>query len=129
MNRTTSFGYDGNGNLLSITRPAVSGGTPVTGFTYTGQGLPAAKTDPDGMVTHFGYNGTGDLISATLNYGGLNLTTQLGYDAAGNPASITDPARQYHQFHFQQSAADRAGHGARHPIATLLTSDTTRTAT
>ena len=91
LNRTTSFGYDGNGNLLSITQPAVSGGTPVTVFTYTGQGLPATKTDPDGMVTQFGYNGTGDLISATLNYGGLNLITQFGYDAAGNPASITNP--------------------------------------
>ena len=100
LSRTTSFGYDGNGNLQTITQPTVSAGTPVTSFTYTAQGLPETKTDPDGMVTHFGYNGTGDLISATLNYGGLNLTTQFGYDTAGNLASITDPRTNTTNFIF-----------------------------
>ena len=100
LSRTTSFAYDGNGNLQTITQPTVSAGTPVTSFTYTAQGLPETKTAPDGMVTHFGYNGTGDLISATLNYGGLNLTTQFGYDTAGNLASVTDPRTNTTNFIF-----------------------------
>ena len=63
-NRTTSFSYDSNGNLLS---KSITAGASTRSFSYTyntsGQGLTAA--DLLGNVTSYAYDSKGDLTSVT----------------------------------------------------------------
>ena len=91
LSRTTTFNYDGNGNLQSIVRPSVGGETPTTAFTHTAQGLVQTITDAEGMVTRLEYNAAGEIVSMIADYGNLNLTTTLVRDAGGNITELTDP--------------------------------------
>ena len=95
----TSYAYDGNGNQISITQPAVtkpgvaSAASPVSTFTYGAHGLVATATDQEGQVTAYGYAPTTfDKISVKRDSGRLNLTTSYGYDSVGNVISTTDPS-------------------------------------
>jgi len=81
---TTSYAYNGSGQLSAITEPA---GRALT-LAYTGSVL-TSVTDPIGRVVHFGYNdGAGNLTDVTdVNGGGTHYT----YDASHRLLTITDP--------------------------------------
>jgi YD repeat-containing protein len=51
--KTTSYGYDGNGNLTTITHP---GGVTTTFARDPSTGLVTGVTDPRGKTTGFGYD-------------------------------------------------------------------------
>jgi YD repeat-containing protein len=68
-NRTTTFTYDTNGNLLTKT-------------------VTAAEASRTWVYT---YNASGQVLTATLRRTDLSDTTKYSYDANGDLATITDP--------------------------------------
>jgi len=109
-NRTFSFAYDGNGNLLTKTittsgsaAPGVRGGaitktlTPQGTWRYTnkspGQGRAAASSGTS--IWTYTYNNTGQVTSATDPDGNV---TSYGYDAKGDLTSITNALGQVTHF-------------------------------
>jgi RHS repeat-associated protein len=107
----TGYGYDPGHLLSTITSPSGA----QTHNSYDSAGRVASQTDPDGRVTSFSYGGTapsltttmtapggavtidtynrGQLISSTAAAGtSAAATWNYAYDAASNPASVTDPA-------------------------------------
>jgi len=90
----TTFSYDGDGNLQTITQPQVGGQSPTTTFTYNSRGQVLTTTDPEGTITSFSYAPTtADLLSTTADSGGggLGLVTSMTYNAAGDRITQTDP--------------------------------------
>ncbi|MBF6611715.1 MAG: SBBP repeat-containing protein [Chloroflexi bacterium] len=109
----TTYTYDGNGNLTSMSRPWQEGsGTMQTQYgydqspsrlgdlrtitdprnhtwqlSYDAYGYPDAKSDPLGNTTNADYDQVGRLLSST---DGRNKTTQYLNDAYGAPLIITD---------------------------------------
>lgn len=102
--QTTTYGYDSNGNLTSVTDPLDSktanaydalnrlvqttdpnGG--VTKMTYNKDDLPTSVTDPRGLKTTYAYDGMGNPTSIKSPDSG---TTKKTYDAAGNVTTSTD---------------------------------------
>lgn len=110
----TRYHYDGAGNLLEIWHDLPIG-TPLDGgasvqaaavetFTYNQHGQMLTHTHPpkllEGRIPHarvdrFEYGTTGNeagrLTRITLDDGGLNLTTELAYDAIGNIIRVVQP--------------------------------------
>lgn len=96
----TDFGYDGQGNLLSITR---KGTTPnpdiVTTFTYESQfNQVKTNTDPRGNVTTYTYDyevggGTnGNLVNIAFpSVDAATIETNFTYNASGQLETTTDP--------------------------------------
>jgi RHS repeat-associated protein len=101
---TTTFGYDANGNLTSVSAPLSrntsnlydelnrlkqitdpEGG--VTLFGYNGNDNLTSVTDPRGKVTSYVYNGFGDLKQQTSPDTGV---TNNAYDSGGNLQTSTD---------------------------------------
>jgi RHS repeat-associated protein len=93
ISATTSYAYDGDGNLVQMTDPA--GNT--TSYTYDALGDLTSETDPQlsGQsapgVWNYTYDAAGELLSATDP---MHDTTQATYDYFGNQATVTD-ARGY----------------------------------
>lgn len=101
---TTTYGYDNNGNLTSVSAPLGRNSSnlydelnrlrqitdPASGVTviaYDEHDNVAAVTDPKGQTTGYTYNGFGDLlVQASPDTG----TTTNTYDSAGNVATSTD---------------------------------------
>jgi RHS repeat-associated protein len=114
LSRQTTFSYDGNGNLTSVTRLAGTANAVTTTMTYepTFHQL-ASITDPLNHTTTFSYDSKGALSAVTdpltnqttftSNNAGqpvtvtnaLNETTTLGY-AAGDVVSLTTPLGHVH---------------------------------
>ncbi len=96
---TSASYYDRRGNLTGAT--ADTGGLKLTSrFTHDDLGRVLTATDPAGAVTLNVYETGGNraLLRTISGYGPgcastghLCLTTSLGYDAAGNVTSVTDP--------------------------------------
>lgn len=94
----TTNTYDTQGNLVSVTQPAVArpGGAtkaPVTTMAYT-YGLPKQVVDAEGRVTDYSYDATTLFLLSKAEDAGtgrLNLITRYTYDAVGNQTSVTDP--------------------------------------
>ncbi|MEU1107220.1 DUF6531 domain-containing protein [Streptomyces tibetensis] len=114
LGRATTTAYDANGNVTQVTDPLGK----VTKYTYTAADLLATVTDPLGKVTAYGYDAAGNrtsittplgnkttyayddddrevrMVSARGNVSGATpakYTWTTGYDAAGQPVSLTDP--------------------------------------
>lgn len=99
--RTTSFTYDGSGNVLSRTvRDAASGATRTVTFTYDARGRVLSedgpRTDVADVTTYAYYpdddadvGRRGNLATVTNALGHVAKVTS--YDALGQPLTIVDP--------------------------------------
>ncbi|WP_211770932.1 golvesin C-terminal-like domain-containing protein [Kutzneria sp. CA-103260] len=91
--RTSTFGYDQSGNLISVTDPNgnVSGTPPghfTTKYTYDSTGQPLTSTDANGHSTRFGNFDPNGFPQTTTD--ALGAVTTTNYDVVGNVVSITD---------------------------------------
>jgi RHS repeat-associated protein len=82
---TTTYGYDANDRLTSVTDPL--GG--VSQFEYNTLGLVSARVDGLGRRTTYDYDPAGRLTQTTFPDGTVEMR---GYDAAGNQVQLTDQA-------------------------------------
>lgn len=88
---TTSFTYDGTGQILTVTEGADSATAKVTQNTYDGAGrLIQQIVDPSGLklTTRYAYDPAGNLVSETNAAGGV---THHVYDAAGREIGSVGP--------------------------------------
>ena len=108
QSQTTSFGYDGNGNRITVTDTAskvttsafdalnrlISVTDPLDGVTrygYDNQDNLVSVTAPNGVVTTYRYDGFGNRIEQTSADTGVTTYT---YDAAGNVHTQKDAKEQ-----------------------------------
>src|SRR3569833_2177190 len=101
---TTTYGYDGNGNLTSIAAPLsrntsqaydaldrlqqiTDPANGITRFAYDANDNLISVTDPRRLITSYTYNGFGDLLSQTSPDTGNTTNT---YDSGGNLVTSTD---------------------------------------
>lgn len=100
LRQRTSYGYDGYNRLTSVTNPL----SQVTTYSYEGTNggntSPDAHTttsvrfatDPAGVKTANLYDANLRKTSTTEGYGTpLAANSMFGYDAVGNPTTVTDP--------------------------------------
>jgi RHS repeat-associated protein len=94
---TFTYAYDpSTGNKLSLTKPTISGMTPVQQWTYNTRGQIVTFTEETGIVTQYNYDTISEkVLSQIVDYntgsGHFNLTTSYGYNAWGDATSVTDP--------------------------------------
>ena len=91
---TTTYTYDPNGNVLTVTVPISSGHTATTTYTYNSFGDVLTVTDPLGFVTTNTYDSNGNLLSVTTpapGNGASASVTQFAYNSLGELTNITDP--------------------------------------
>jgi RHS repeat-associated protein len=81
---TTSNGYDGFGQLSTVTYP---NGLGSESFASSALGDVTNHTNPRGFVTAFQYNARRQLTNTVAP---TNLTAKVSFDAVGNAVSITD---------------------------------------
>ena len=77
----TSFGYDGNGNLLTVTDANHNS----TAYGYNNMDRPTNRTDPLGRTESFQYDLGGNLVQFTDRRGKV---AQYGYDALNRITSV-----------------------------------------
>jgi RHS repeat-associated protein len=91
---TTTYTYDSDGQVLSVSTP-LDGSTPVTtSYTYNSFGEPLTVTDPLGNVTTNTYDASGNLLTITSPVPAAGIAasvTQFAYDTKGELTQITDP--------------------------------------
>jgi YD repeat-containing protein len=105
---TTTFGYDSNGNQISISAPLsrntanqydalnrlvqiTDPGNGVTTLNYDVNDDLTAVIDPRSLTTGYAYNGFGNLIQQTSPDTGVTVNS---YDSGGNLATSTDARSQ-----------------------------------
>jgi RHS repeat-associated protein len=92
LSATTTYNYDGLGNLTS----QVSPDTGTTSFTYDAAGNVATQTDARGTVTTYSYDALNRVTAATVADGTVSYeyddTTTGGPYALGRLTKVTDPS-------------------------------------
>lgn len=97
-NATTTYVYDGSGNLASVTNPQQH----VTQYlSYNGRGQPSTMVDPNNVSTSYGYDVKGNLTSETT----AGLTTSYLYDNDRRIKQISEPGGRVSKFTY--NGADR----------------------
>ncbi len=88
LSRTTTFGYDANGNLTSR---SITDGVTVrtTTYTYGVNNLPSSMTDALGHTTTWTYDGSGNVTTMVNALG--QVTTYNAYDGNGRLTRMTNP--------------------------------------
>jgi len=84
VGETTSYTYDDQSNLLTVTDP----NSNVTTYSYDALNRKSTMEDPDSNTTTYGYDSEDNLTSVLDPRG---LTTTYGYDAFGNQTSVSSP--------------------------------------
>ena len=95
--RTTSYAYDSQGRVTSVTYPPVNYGvagstvtetqnTPVQTTSYTGNYM-TSKTDLDGSSTTYAYNDQGQLTKEEVTRDGVTVTTTYSYVVSLGPVA------------------------------------------
>jgi RHS repeat-associated protein len=90
----TTYTYDGNGNVLTMTAPISATSSATTTYTYNSFGEVLTATDPLGFVTTNAYDANGNLLSVTTpapGTGAAASVTQYAYNSLGELTTITDP--------------------------------------
>jgi RHS repeat-associated protein len=91
---TTSYTYDSNNNVLTVTVPITSSHTATTTYTYNSFGEVLTTTDPLGNVTTNIYDANGNLLTVTTpapGNGASASVTRFAYDPKGELTQIADP--------------------------------------
>ncbi len=84
MSHVTSYTYDTQGNLYTITN-ALGQVTQIT--QYDANGMPLTIVDPNGVITTLTYDGRQRLLTRTV----AGAETQFTYDLVGNLTQVTLP--------------------------------------
>jgi RHS repeat-associated protein len=90
----TSYTYDTNGNVTSVSAPISAGVYATTQYTYNSFGEVLTSTDPLGNVTTNTYDTNGNLLTVTTpapNGSTGASVTHFAYNALGQLTQITDP--------------------------------------
>lgn len=86
LNRSTTNGYDALNRLIQVNDP-LNGAAAPTKYEYDAQDNLTKVTDPKNLATTYTYNGFNELVSQVSPDTG---TTTFSYDAAGNMLTKTD---------------------------------------
>lgn len=89
---TTTYNYDGVGNLSMVTRPSGGGNTIITRNSY---GQVETVTNPSGIPTEFEYNSFGNVIGIQMP---LGISTSATYDNASRLLSTVDANGETNSF-------------------------------
>ncbi len=84
VNQTTTYGYDNNGNLTSVTDPL----THQTTNVYDALNRLVRVTDPAAGATVYSYDAAGTLLQVNDP---RDLATRYGVDGLGNQVKLTSP--------------------------------------
>jgi RHS repeat-associated protein len=96
LNRETTYAYDTNGNITSITRLAGTSGAVTTSLAYDPNFSQLTSiTDPPSHIWTFGRDGHGNLTSITDP---LSHSVILTYDTEGRPLTVADAYTDTAQF-------------------------------
>src|SRR5579883_1001148 len=115
---TTTYTYDANGDVLTVTVPVNATSSATTTYTYNSFGEVLTATDPLGNVTTNTYDSNGNLLSVTApapNGSTAASVIQFAYDSKGELTTITDPlgnqtAIAYFPTGLIQAITDAQGH-------------------
>ena len=88
VNDVTSYGYDADGNLRTVT---TAEGLLTEIVTVNARGQPTLVRQPDGVETAFAYDFRSRLTSTTRDPNGAMAATSFTYDAIGQITSMTLP--------------------------------------
>jgi YD repeat-containing protein len=88
LNHATSYAYDSQGNLTSLTNAA---GQTMTLANYDANGRVGRITDPNGVITDLSYTVRGWLSSKTVTAPGVSEVTSYAYDGIGELKQVTLP--------------------------------------
>ncbi|HET7832322.1 MAG TPA: hypothetical protein VFK88_05100 [Gallionella sp.] len=80
----TNYGYDAQGNLVSVTNAL---NRLTTLGSYDAHGRPGTLTDPNGLVTSFTYDARGRLTARSAG----GESTSYSYDGAGQLVAVNTP--------------------------------------
>ena len=94
LGATTTYTYDSNNNVTSVSVPIAPDTYATTTYTYNSFGEVLTTTDPMGNVTTNTYDANGNLLTVTTPApgGGASASvTQFAYNSSGELTQITDP--------------------------------------
>jgi RHS repeat-associated protein len=94
LGNTTSYTYDANNDLASVSKPLNPTTTATTSYTYNSFGEVLTSTDPLGNTTTNTYDSHGNLLTVTSpapNGNTAASVTQFQYNGLGELTQITDP--------------------------------------
>lgn len=105
LGRVTTYGYDADERLTSVTEPLASGVTRTTSYDYYEDGTLKDIIDPDGNVTHLEIDVQSRPTSKTYAYGTANAHTETyAYEATNSRLhSITDALGQVKVFTYDHA--------------------------
>jgi RHS repeat-associated protein len=95
LNHTTTYGYDAYGNRTSMTNAL----NETTTYSYDAFGWLIGTVTPDNRVSHYSYNSAGYLVQSIQNYdlnktqnqdNQYNITTTYEYDFMGRQTKVID---------------------------------------
>ncbi len=92
VNDTTSYTYDAQGNLATVTNAV---GHVTTFSNYDANGRARRITDANGLVTDLAYTPRGWLLSRSVSGPGISETTSYLYDNAGQLKKVTLPDNSF----------------------------------